>query len=116
VASARPRSNKWIFNNILLINCRQRWREVIRIVEKGARKHALDEDFHQRCREQSLRNMLAVFHPRRFALLKVRDPTGRVALQGALRLRRELLRDFGRRSLARPVACDLAREAYGGLG
>jgi len=109
------RSNKWIFNNILLINCRQRWREVIRIVEKSARKHPLDEAFYQRCRHQSLRHMLSVFYPRRFALLKTQDPTGRAALQGAARLRRELLRDFGRRSLARPVACDLAREAYGRL-
>jgi len=109
------RSNKWIFNNILLINCRQRWREMIRVMESSAKRHPLDEAFYLQCRRESLRRMLAVFHMRRLALLKVSDPTGKAALQGAARLRRELLRDFGQRSKARTVARHLAREAYGKL-
>jgi hypothetical protein len=106
------RSNKWIFNNILLINCREKWRAAIRGVESNARRHPLDRGFFDRCRGASLKQMLAVFHLRRLALLKARDPTGRVALQGALRLRRELLRDHGARSRARDVSRALAQAAY----
>jgi hypothetical protein len=110
------RSNKWIFNNILLINCRRSWRQVIRGVRKTARRHPLDEDYHRACRARSLRLMLGVFYPRRLALLKAQDPTGKIALQGALRLRRQLLRDYHTRSRARDVASALARAAYGNLG
>src|SRR5262249_53194975 len=109
------RSNKWIFNNILLINCRQSWREGIRTVELSAPKHPLDERFYALCRAASLRQMLSVFHVPRLALLKVHDPSGRLALQGARRLRRELLLDFGNRSNARDVARALAHAAYGKL-
>jgi hypothetical protein len=109
------RSNKWIFNNILLINSRRSWREIIRNVQAGARKHPLDERFYQRCRAASLGLMLAVFYPRRLALLKIHDPRGKEALLGALRLRRELLRDFGTRGEAREVAVALAHAAYSRL-
>jgi hypothetical protein len=109
------RSNKWIFNNILLFNCRQSWRAIIRSVQLSATKHPLDEDFHERCRKASLRGMLSVFYPRRLALLKVHDPRGKMAIQGARRLRRELLRDFGMRSKARDVARALAFAAYSKL-
>jgi hypothetical protein len=109
------RSNKWIFNNILLINCRRNWRELIRSVQGSARIHPMDEDFHRLCRFASLRQMLGVFHVRRLALLKVSDPTGRVALQGSLRLRRELLRDYGERLKARDISRSLARAAYAKL-
>lgn len=110
------RSNKWIFNNILLISCRQSWRGVIRGVSKNARRHPLVEPFHRHCRAMSLRHMLAVFYPRRLAVLKTQDPTGRVALQGALRLRRQLLHDYRTRARARQVATALAQAAYGKLG
>lgn len=106
------RSNKWIFNNILLINCRQNWRQLIRSVQGSARIHPLDEEFHRICRLASLRQMLAVFHTRRLALLKVHDPTGRDAIQGSLRLRKELLRDYGVRMKARDISRALARAAY----
>jgi hypothetical protein len=107
------RSNKWIFNNILLISCRQRWRTFVRGIESREVRHPLDEPFHIRCRVMSLRNMMSVFYTRRFALLKAHDPTGREALRGALRLRRELVRDFGTRTKAREVAMALAHSAYG---
>jgi hypothetical protein len=109
------RSNKWIFNNILLINSRQRWREIIRKVQANAAKHPLDEEFHAECRAASLRLMMYVFYTRRLALLKVHDPRGKHALRGATRLRRELLRDFGVRSRARDVARALAYAAYSRL-
>jgi hypothetical protein len=109
--SLRP--NKWIFNNILLINCRRRWRKMIGTFQSSPKKHAIDARFHGACRTASLRFMLAVFHPRRLALLKAHDPTGRVALEGAHRLRRELLRDLGHRARAREVARELAKAAYG---
>jgi hypothetical protein len=108
--SLRP--NKWIFNNILLINCRQSWRAMIRGFQSSARAHPLDEEFHRLCRTASLRQMLAVFHPRRLALLKAHDPTGKSAIQGALRLRRELVRDHANRRKAREVSRALARAAY----
>ena len=107
------RSNRWIFNNILLISCRHSWRGMIRGVQANAKIHPLDAAFHRRCRAASFRNMLSVFHPHRLALLKTQDPTGRAALQGAQRLRRELFRDFGHRAKARDMARELARAAYG---
>jgi len=108
------RSNKWIFHNILL-NCRQGWRLAIRGVDSNAKKHPLDQRFFRLCRTASLRQMLAVFYPRRLALLKVRDPTGRFAIQGARRLRKGLLRDFGVRTRARDVARALAYAAFSNL-
>lgn len=108
--SLRP--NRWIFNNVLLLSCRKRWRALVRTVHENARKHPLDSSFFRRARAESFRNMLSVFQPERLALLKSRDPTGRSALQGARRLRREILRDFGRGAHAREVARELAREAY----
>ncbi|MGQ9590639.1 MAG: zinc dependent phospholipase C family protein [Planctomycetota bacterium] len=109
------RSNRWIFNNILLGSSRRRWRELVQSVRDGERKHRLDPTFHEACRQASLRLALSVFHPRRLALLKVFDPRGKGALQGAARLRRELLRDFGVRSRARDVASALAHAAYSRL-
>lgn len=106
------RSNKWIFNNILLGASRQKWREVVRNVRDRDSKHPLDPAFRRTCYEASLRLMLSVFHPRRFALLKAFDPRGKGALQGAARLRKGLLRDFGIRSRARDVASALAHAAY----
>ena len=106
------RSNRWIFNNILLINCRQNWRQFIRSVRDQALRHPLDEDFFALMREQSYVHMLAVFYRRRLALLKARDPTGRQALRGARLVRRELLRDFGSRRKGRSTADVLARQAY----
>lgn len=109
------RSNKWIFNNILLLSCRRSWREMVRNVQSSAKKHPLHAEFHQACRKASLRLMLYAFSTRRLALLKAYDPRGRVAIQGAARLRRELLRDFGTRSEARDVARALAHAAYSKL-
>jgi hypothetical protein len=109
------RSNKWIFNNILLINCRQSWRTMIRGFQSSARIHPLNAEFHRLCRAASLRQMLAVFHAHRLALLKAHDPTGKTALQGAVRLRRELLRDHPDRRKAREVSRALARAAYAQL-
>lgn len=106
------RSNRWIFNNILLINSRQNWRQFIRSVSLQSRRHPLDQAFFELCRERSLQNMLAVFYLRRLALLKVKDPTGKQAIRGARVLRRELLQDFGSREKARTVAASLARQAY----
>jgi hypothetical protein len=107
------RSNRWIFNNILLISCRRSWRQFIRQHSLQALRHPLDADFLARSMEHSLANMLAVFYVRRFALLKTQDPTGRSALRGAFHLRRELVRDFGSRKRAAAVASSLARQAFG---
>lgn len=107
------RPNRWIFNNVLLLSCRRSWRELVRSVEAKARVNPLDPGLYRRARGESFRNMLSVFQPQRLALLKTRDPTGRTALQGARRLRREILRDFGRGDRAREVSRDLARKAFG---
>lgn len=106
------RSNRWIFNNILLLSCRQNWRDFIRSVRNQARQHPLDGEFTERCRQHSYVNMLAVFYMRRLALLKARDPTGRQAIRGARAMRRELIRDFGQRKVARETARVLAAQAY----
>lgn len=109
------RSNRWIFNNILLISCRKEWRDLVRSVAKNATKHPLEEAFHRKARAVSLRNMLSVFHPRRLAVLKARDPTGLEALRGAQRLRRGLLIDLGHRARAREISRELARAAFGNV-
>ena len=107
------RSNRWIFNNITLISCRQNWRSFIKSVRGEGRLHPLDLSFYNTCLEESLKNMVSVFYLRRLALLKVMDPTGKQALRGARMLRRELVRDFGSREQAQNPARDLARQAYG---
>jgi len=109
------RSNKWIFNNILLLSCRQRWRTLVRSVQNGARAYPLDAAFDSLCRRRSLYQMLAVFHEHRLTLLKARDPTGRAALLGAGRMRRELKRELGHRARAREIAREMARAAFGRL-
>ncbi|MBN1444363.1 MAG: zinc dependent phospholipase C family protein [Planctomycetes bacterium] len=106
------RSNRWIFNNILLVSCRQNWRDFIRSLRDQALKHPIDAEYTSRCRQHSYLNMLAVFYARRFAVLKARDPTGRQAIRGARVLRRELMRDFGERRNARDTASVLAAQAY----
>ncbi len=57
--------------------------------------------------------MLAVFYMRRLALLKTKDPTGRQTLRGARVLRRELVRNFGRKKVPKATASVLATQAYG---
>ncbi len=106
------RSNKWIFNNILLLSCRRSWRQLVRTAQANASVYPLDAPFHDLCLRASFRNMLGVFRPRRLALLKARDPTGRAALEGAQRMRGELLRDFGHRARARELARELASAAF----
>lgn len=106
------RSNRWIFNNILLLSCRRQWRDLVRSVANGERKHPLDESFHRRCRGESFRNMRSVFHPERLAVLRTKDPTGREALRGALRLRRSIAIDVGGRRNGRQLASELAASAY----
>lgn len=111
------RGNRWIFNNLLLASCRRSWREFIRSVRDQAPLHPLDEAFLARCREHAYANMWAVFYPRRLALLKTGDPTGRLSLRGARALRRQLLLDFGRtregRRRARAASRVLAEQAFG---
>lgn len=109
------RSNKWIFNNILLLSCRRTWREIVRNVQSNAKRHPLDGRFHEACRTASLRLMLSVFYARRLPLVKLHDPRGKMAIEGAARLRRELIRDFGTRTDARDVARALAHAAYSRL-
>ncbi len=109
------RSNRWIFNNVLLLSCRREWRELVRSVAQSKTQHPLDEAFHRRARAASFRNMLSVFQPRRLQVLQTRDPTGREALRGAQRMRRGLKIDLGNRARAREISRELARAAFGNL-
>lgn len=107
-----PRSNKWIFNNILLLNLRTSWRDLIRIARVRRSRHPIDTGFFRHCRARCIRDMLGVFDEVRLAALKLRDPTGRAALAGARTLRRRLLAKYGRTEVGRKVSKRIAREAY----
>lgn len=106
------RSNKWIFNNILLMNLKRSWRELVRLARLRRNRHPLDMEFLRHAWKGCLRNMIDVFDKDRLAVLKLRDPTGRAALRGARRLRKELVLRYGRTPEAAMVSRRLAREAY----
>lgn len=109
------RSNKWIFNNILLLNLRRSWRELIRTAHSRERRYPMDTEFFRHCWTRGVHNMLAVFENERLSLLKLRDPTGRAALRGARLLRHEIIMRHGLQEEARAVSRRLAREAYWGF-
>ncbi len=106
------KSNKWIFNNILLLSLKRSWRELVRLTLQHRGRHPLDSAFFRHCRLQCIQNMMAVFDNERLSILKLRDPTGRAALRGARQLRRELLLQHGNTKKARDISRRLAREAY----
>ncbi len=106
------RSNKWIFNNILLVSLRQPWREMVRRADARQGRYPIDREFLDHCRTGCIHNMMAVFDPARLSALKLRDPTGREALRGARRMRRELIAQFGSAVGAREPSRKQARLAY----
>ncbi|MGH9362083.1 MAG: zinc dependent phospholipase C family protein [Thermoanaerobaculia bacterium] len=109
------RSYKWIFNNILLLNLRRSWRELIRAARSRRGRHPLDAEFFHHCRTRCVHDMLAVFEREKLSLLKLRDPTGRAALRAARVLRRDLLLEHGSHEGAKTASRRLAREAYWGF-
>jgi hypothetical protein len=109
------RSNKWIFNNILLLNLRRSWRELIRVARTRRARYPLDGEFFEHCLDRCAHDMLCVFDTDRLCLLKVKDPTGRAALRGARLLRRDLRASHDSLLSARRASRRLAREAYWGF-
>jgi hypothetical protein len=110
------RSNKWIFNNILLLSLRKSWRDVIRVAHSREKRFPLRGDFFRACRERSLADMLAVFDPASLLVLKLRDPRGKASLRAATRMRRELRRAFGNGDRGRDVSERVAHAAFGTPG
>lgn len=106
------RYNKWIFNNILLLNLRRSWRDFIRSARGRAKRYPLDSQFFHHCLTRCIHDSLSVFDDEHLAVLKLRDPTGRDALRHARLLRRELILHHGRGAEARTASRRLAREAY----
>src|SRR6185295_16750537 len=71
------RPNKWIFNNIILLNLRRSWRELIRMARIRRGRYPIDHEFFRHCWSRCIHDMLSVFQEERLPLLKLRDPTGR---------------------------------------
>jgi hypothetical protein len=105
-------SNKWIFNNILLLNLRRSWRELVRGARARRARFPVDSEFLHHCLAHCQSNMLDIFDEDRLAVLKLRDPTGRLALHGARQLRREIILHHGRTEDAKQASRRVAREAY----
>jgi hypothetical protein len=105
-------SNKWIFNNILLLNLRRSWRELIRLARLRRGRYPIDAEFFRHCLAGCLKNMMDVFDDDRLVLLKLRDPTGRAALRASRLLRRELVLKHGPGEEGRRISLRMAREAY----
>ena len=110
-----PRSNKWIFNNILLLSLRSSWRELVRAAHRRRTRHPLDRELLHEALGVCHHNMLAVFDSSKLAVLKLLDPTGRAALHGVSVLRREILAHPHRRRDLAELSRRLARSAYGKL-
>ncbi len=110
------RSNKWIFNNILLLNLRKSWRDIIRTAHTREKLYPLQEAFFEDCRRRCIDDMLAVFERQNLMLLKLRDPTGRAALRSASRMRRELRRRYFSVDERRELSRHLAQAAFGEPG
>jgi len=106
------RSNKWIFNNVLLVSLRHPWRELVRRAHARHARYPIDRQFLDHCRTGCIHNMMAVFDPALLSALKLRDPTGREALRGARRMRREMIERYGSAVGAREPSRKQARLAY----
>jgi hypothetical protein len=107
-----PRSNKWIWSNILLLSLRSRWRDLIRLARARRGRHPIDGEFLRHCVSGCVHNMLDVFDEERLSVLKLRDPTGRTALRNSRFLRRDILLRYGRTEDGMTASKRIAREAY----
>lgn len=107
------RSNKWIFNNILLARSRQSWRAIID--QMRARKpHGEIHDAHfERCISLAHDHMLRVFSEDGMRSLREFDPSGRAALRACRILRRELIERHGGRQAGAPASRAVALRTYG---
>ncbi|MHC4936432.1 MAG: zinc dependent phospholipase C family protein [Planctomycetota bacterium] len=107
------RTNKLIFNHVLLARSRRSWRAIIDQATARRPAGALREDFlaacHARCRE----NLIAVFREDTLAPLRERDPNGHEELAACQRLRRDLLAEYGTRARAMEASRHAAERAYG---
>jgi len=106
------KSNKWIFNNILLLSLRRSWRDLVRRAHRRRSLHPLDGEFFRHCRDQCAKNMMMVFDGEQLFFLKDHDPTGRAALRRSRRIRRELILKYGNTDKARAASRRRARQEY----
>ncbi|MEE8141756.1 MAG: hypothetical protein V3T77_01520, partial [Planctomycetota bacterium] len=106
------KSNKWIFNNILLARSRRSWREVMEQMRRRRPRGEIQEIFLRQCLEASLSRMYQVFNEDGLKQLRLYDPNGHRSLKEARALRRHLIAKYGTRAAGAREACEVALKKY----
>ena len=107
------RTNKLIFNHVLLARSRRSWRAIIDQMTARRPRGVLQTEFIAECHAKVHENLLAVFDEETLAPLRTRDPNGHEALAESQRLRRDLIAEAGSRSKGAESARQAARERFG---
>ncbi len=107
------KTNKLIFNNVLLARSRRSWRAIMDQMVTRTPRGTLHRDYLTLCYETCRAHMLATFHEDSLAGLRTFDPNGHAALSESLRLRRELIGAHGSRAAAADASRDEAERRYG---
>ena len=83
------RTNKMIFNHVLLVSERQRWRAGMARLHP-IRQVSLDKGFLARFQRAAVERVRLALHPKGFRRLRELDPNGKAAQKKAALMRREL--------------------------
>ena len=106
-------TNKFIFNHVLLARSRRSRRAIIDQMTAKRPRGVLQEKFLTACHERCRANLLAVFRDDDLAELRTRDPNGHDELAGSVRLRRDLIDEYGTRAAGAEASRHAARRTYG---
>lgn len=107
------RSNKWIFNNIVLARSRKSWRAIMDQMRLRKPHGEIHDPHFERCLAMAQENMWRVFSKDSFRSLSQLDPSGRASLKAARILRRELIDRHGCRQAGAAPSRTLAERTYG---
>ncbi len=107
------RSNKLIFNYVLLARSRASWRRFLDRIRLETARSRLQEEFTEACLDRALELMFTVFDPQAFARVLEYDPTGKDALKETRRLRRRVKAQHKNAKAAQAASRRLADEVFG---
>lgn len=107
------RSNKFIFNHVLLARAKRNWRGVMDKMRRRNPVGKVQEPYLEECLERCLENMFRTFDPRGLLDLRQYDPRGHDALRETRQLRRKLIEAHGNRIRGAEASRDEAEKAFG---
>ncbi|MFN0059940.1 MAG: zinc dependent phospholipase C family protein [Planctomycetota bacterium] len=107
------RSNKFIFNHILLARSKRSWRKVMLQMRRRNPAGVIEPDFLARCLAACKKNMIHTFTEKQLTELRAFDPSGHQSLRAARQWRRTLVAGHRDRTSARAAARAAAQRCYG---